>query len=239
MKNILLTGATGGIGQSICELLQNNYDIFVVGRNQIKVEQLLKKYSRIKGYFICNLSNEEQIGKMIDEISWRSIEIDILINNAGITDDSLFIRMDFEKWNNVINTNLNSTFLLTNALSRIMIKKKWGRIINITSVVGHTGNFGQSNYTASKLGIVGMSKSIASELAKRNITVNCISPGFIDTTMTDVLSEDQKKVIIDKIPMGVIGSAIDVAYCVEFLASEKSKYITGQTLHVNGGLAML
>ena len=120
-----------------------------------------------------------------------------------------------------------------------MIKKKWGRIINITSVVGHTGNFGQSNYTASKLGIVGMSKSIASELAKRNITVNCISPGFIDTTMTEVLSEDQKKVIIDKIPMGVIGSAIDVAYCVEFLASEKSKYITGQTLHVNGGLAML
>ena len=176
---------------------------------------------------------------MVIEISKKEIDFDILINNAGITNDALFLRMDFEKWKSVIDTNLNSSFLLANILSKSMIKKKWGRIVNITSVVGHTGNYGQANYSASKAGIVGMSKSIAIELAKRNITVNCISPGFIDTSMTSVLSDQQRESLIGKIPMARIGTPMDVAYCVEFLVSEKSKYITGQTLHVNGGLAML
>jgi 3-oxoacyl-[acyl-carrier protein] reductase len=147
--------------------------------------------------------------------------------------------MDYEKWSKVIQTNLNSNFLLTNFFSKQMIKKKWGRIINITSVVCHTGNAGQSNYTASKSGIIGMSKSIAAELAKRNITVNCISPGFIETEMTSDLSEEQKKLIMDKIPLNRIGQPKDVANCVKFLASDMSEYITGQTIHVNGGLAML
>jgi 3-oxoacyl-[acyl-carrier protein] reductase len=239
MKKILITGATGGIGKAVCELLKNEYEIFVVGRDKSKITNLCKEIKNIKGHFICDLSKPEQIKRISDEISKKSIEIDILINNAGVTDDSLFLRMDSSKWDKVIHTNLNSNFMLTNSVVRKMIKNKWGRIINITSVIGHTGNFGQSNYSASKAGVIGMSKSIALELAKRNITVNCVSPGFIDTNMTSILTEEQKKSIIEKIPMGTIGTPDDVAYCVEFLVSEKSKYITGQTFHVNGGIAML
>ncbi|MEE2695174.1 MAG: 3-oxoacyl-[acyl-carrier-protein] reductase [Pseudomonadota bacterium] len=239
MKRVLVTGASGGIGKAICELLHDEYEIFVIGRDKSKILNLCKEIKNIKGYFICDLSKQEDILRMIDEISDRSVEIDILINNAGVTNDSLFLRMDASKWDNVVYTNLNANFLLTNAVAKKMIKKKWGRIINITSVIGHTGNFGQSNYSASKAGVVGMSKSIALELAKRNITVNCISPGFIDTNMTGVLTDEQKESIIEKIPMGTIGKPEDVAYCVQFLASEKSKYITGQTFHVNGGIAML
>ena len=167
------------------------------------------------------------------------MKIDILINNAGITDDSLFIRMNLEKWQNVIKTNLDSNFILTNKISKQMIKNKWGRIINITSVVGHIGNIGQANYCAAKSGIIGMSKSIASELAKWNITVNCISPGFIKTNMTDSLSEENKKLITQKIPLGRIGLPDDVAKCVKFLVSDDSNYITGETIHINGGMAML
>ena len=239
MRTILLTGATGGIGSAICRLMEKKYEVFVVARNEEKLRKLLENFKFLKGHFICDLSDHDQIKKMTNEISQKSINIDILVNNAGITKDSLFLRMDFEKWNSVINTNLNSNFLLTNLISKNMIKNRWGRIINITSVIGHTGNFGQTNYSASKAGIIGMSKSIALELAKRNITVNCIAPGFIETSMTSVLNDEQKKLIIEKIPLGTIGSPEDVANCVEFLASEKSRYITGQTIHVNGGLAML
>jgi len=239
MKKLLITGANGGIGEAVCNLLGDRYEIFVLGRNKSKIKELCTKYKFIKGSFICDLNNENQITQIIKEIEKNSIDFDILINNAGITNDALFLRMDLEKWQRVIDTNLKANFLLTSALSKKMIKKKWGRIINITSVVGHTGNFGQSNYSASKAGIVGMSKSIALELAKRNITVNCIAPGFIETSMTSVLSESQRKSLIEKIPMGKIGSPLDVANCVEFLVSEKSEYVTGQTLHVNGGLAML
>ena len=239
MKTVLITGATGGIGDSICKLLVKHYEVFVVARNQEKVKKLLEKYELIKGHFICDLGDKNKIKQMVDKISEKTLNIDILINNAGITNDSLFLRMDYEKWNSVIDTNLNSNFLLTNLVSKNMIKNRWGRIINITSVIGHTGNSGQTNYSASKAGIVGMSKSIALELAKRNVTVNCVSPGFIETSMTSVLKEEQKKKILEKIPMGTIGSPDDVAHCVEFLASEKSKYITGQTIHINGGLAML
>ena len=237
MKKVLITGATGGIGEAICGLLSKEYEIFVIGRNQSKIDYLYNKYSNIKGHFLCDLGKQNEINNIITEIDEKSI--DILINNAGITNDALFVRMDINKWRNVIETNLSSNFILSNAVSKNMIKKKWGRIINITSVVGHTGNFGQANYSASKAGIIGMSKSVALELAKRNVTVNCISPGFIETSMTAVLSDQQRKSLIEKIPMGQIGSAQDVAYCVEFLVSEKSKYITGQTIHINGGLAML
>ena len=239
MRKLLITGASGGIGEAICNLLGDRYEIFVLGRNESKIKELCSKYKFIKGSFICDLSNENQICEIIKEINTNSIDFEILINNAGVTNDALFLRMDLEKWQKVIDTNLKANFLLTSALSKNMIKKKWGRIINITSVVGHTGNFGQSNYSASKAGIVGMSKSIALELAKRNITVNCIAPGFIETSMTAILSESQRKSLIEKIPMGKIGSPLDVANCVEFLVSEKSRYITGQTIHVNGGLAML
>ena len=239
MKKLLITGANGGIGEAVCNLLGDRYEIFVLGRNESKIKELCEKYKSIKGSFICDLNSENRISEIIKEINSNSVDFDILINNAGVTNDALFLRMDLEKWQKVIDTNLKANFLLTSALSKNMIKKKWGRIINITSVVGHTGNFGQSNYSASKAGIVGMSKSIALELAKRNITVNCIAPGFIETSMTSVLSDSQRESLIEKIPMGRIGSPEDVANCVEFLVSDKSKYVTGQTLHVNGGLAML
>ena len=239
MRKILLTGANGGIGEAICNSLGVKYEIFVLGRNESKIKGLCKKYKSIKGSFICDLNNENRISEIIKEINSNSVDFDILINNAGVTNDALFLRMDLEKWKHVVDTNLKSNFLLSSALSKNMIKKKWGRIINITSVVGHTGNFGQSNYSASKAGILGMSKSIALELAKRNITVNCIAPGFIETPMTAALSESQRESLIEKIPMGKIGSPKDVANCVEFLVSEKSEYVTGQTIHVNGGLAML
>ncbi len=239
MKKILITGATGGIGKEICLLLRNDYDIYAMGRNKEKLGKLQEEISSIKGTFTADLNNKKSIESFLDKINKDNIEFDILVNNAGITQDSLFIRMDYEKWSKVIQTNLNSNFLLTNFFSKQMIKKKWGRIINITSVVCHTGNAGQSNYTASKSGIIGMSKSIAAELAKRNITVNCISPGFIETEMTSELSEEQKKSIMDKIPLNRIGQPKDVANCVKFLASDMSEYITGQTIHVNGGLAML
>ncbi len=239
MRRMLITGATGGIGYEICKLLQNEYEIFVIARDESKVLSLRNELKQIKGHFICDLSDKKKVQLLLKEIANQSINVDILVNNAGMTDDSLFLRMNIEKWEKVIDTNLNSNFLLTNEISKNMIKNKWGRIINITSIIGHTGNFGQSNYSASKAGIIGMSKSIAQELAKRNITVNCISPGFIETAMTSVLSEQQKDSIINKIPMAKIGSPTNVAHCVEFLASDKSSYITGQTIHVNGGLAML
>ena len=202
MKTVLITGATGGIGDSICKLLVKHFKVFVVARNKEKVKKLLEKYELIKGHFICDLGNKNQIKQMVDKISEKTLNIDILINNAGITNDSLFLRMDYEKWNSVIDTNLNSNFLLTNLVSKNMIKNRWGRIINITSVIGHTGNSGQTNYSASKAGIVGMSKSIALELAKRNVTVNCVSPGFIETSMTSVLKEEQKKKFLKRFRWG-------------------------------------
>ena len=239
MKNVLITGASGGIGDAICEILAKDHKIFIVGRDLDKLNLVKAKYNNIENSFICDLSSNESIDNFLMQINKQNISIDILINNAGITNDSLFIRMDLQKWQNVINTNLTSTFLLSNFFSKKMIKKRWGRIINITSVVGHTGNIGQSNYTASKSGIIGMSKSIAAELAKRNITVNCISPGFIETKMTNELNEEHKTNILSNIPMGFIGKPEDVAHCVAFLASEQARYITGETIHVNGGLAML
>ncbi len=239
MKKLLLTGATGGIGRAICKVLDDDYEITVIGRSKSKVEILCKEFKNISNFFLCDLGDQKQLNILLEEISAKGVKFDILINNAGVTNDSLFLRMDKKKWDNVIQTNLNANFSLTNAISKTMIKNRWGRIINITSIIAHTGNVGQANYSASKAGLVAMSKSVAQELARRNITVNCISPGFIETDMTSVLSDDQKKAILSKIPMGKIGSPLDVANCVKFLVSEESNYITGQTIHINGGLAML
>ena len=238
-KNVLVTGATGGIGEAICNKLKKNYNLILVSRNKEKLINFMKDNKSIIKRLTCDLKDSNQIKKMIEEIFSKNLNVDILVNNAGITDDSLFIRMNYEKWQNVIKTNLDSNFLLSSSISRLMIKKKWGRIINITSIVGHTGNLGQANYVASKSGLTGMTKSIAIELAKWNITVNCVSPGFIKTNMTENLNEEQKNTIISKIPLGMIGSPDDVANCVEFLASDESRYITGETIHVNGGMAML
>ena len=239
MKKALITGATGGIGLEICKFLGNDHEIYILGRNEEKLINLSNKFSFIKEYFVCDISEVKSLQDFFEKISMKNLQIDVLVNNAGVTDDSLFLRMDLKKWNKVINTNLNSNFMISNFFSKQMIKKKWGRIVNITSVVGHTGNAGQSNYTASKAGIIGMTKSIAIELAKRNITVNSISPGFIDTEMTASLSDEQKDFIKNKIPLARIGRPEDVAYCVKFLVSDQANYITGQTIHVNGGLAML
>ena len=238
-KNVIVTGATGGIGKAICSIFSKDFNIFVIGRDLSRLKVLSQENKAIKGFFSCDLKDHNGIGKVIQKILNEFSSIDILVNNAGATDDSLFIRMDREKWQNVIDTNLNSNFFLTNLVARNMIKKRWGRIINITSIVGHTGNVGQANYSASKSGIIGMSKSIALELAKRNITVNCISPGFIETKMTNVLSEEQKEKILNQIPTGKIGSPEDVANSVFFLASDGAAYITGQTIHVNGGMTMI
>ena len=238
-KNVLVTGSTGGIGEAICNKLKKNYNLIVVSRNKEKLINFMKDNKSIIKRLTCDLKDSNQIKKMIEEIISINLNIDILVNNAGVTDDSLFIRMNYEKWQNVIKTNLDSNFLLSSSISKLMIKKKWGRIINITSIVAHTGNLGQANYVASKSGVTGMTKSIAIELAKWNITVNCVSPGFIKTNMTENLNEEQKNTIISKIPLGMIGSPNDVANCVEFLASDESRYITGETIHVNGGMAML
>ena len=238
-KNALITGATGGIGLAIVEVLSKKFNLILVARNEKKLDEISSKNNSILKCMKCDLSDVNEIKVLTEKIIKDKINVDILVNNAGINNDSLFLRMNSDKWEDVIKTNLTSNFHLTNQISKLMIKQRWGRIINITSVVGHTGNVGQANYSASKAGIIGMSKSIALELAKRNITVNCISPGFIESNMTDLLSENQKESILKKIPLESIGSPYDVAYCVNFLASEESRYITGETIHVNGGLAML
>ena len=238
-KNALITGATGGIGLAIVKVLSKKFNLILVARNEKKLDEISSKNNSILKCMKCDLSDVNEIKVLTDKIIKDKINVDILVNNAGINNDSLFLRMNSDKWEDVIKTNLTSNFHLTNQISKLMIKQRWGRIINITSVVGHTGNLGQANYSASKAGIIGMSKSIALELAKRNITVNCVSPGFIESNMTDLLSENQKESILKKIPLESIGSPYDVAYCVNFLASEESRYITGETIHVNGGLAML
>ena len=238
-KNALITGATGAIGRAIIDVLSKNFSLVLVARNEKMLDELSSTNNSIIKSIRCDLSNPEDIKVLVEKIKNDSINIDVLVNNAGINDDSLFLRMTPEKWENVIKTNLTSNFHLTSQISKLMIKQRWGRIINITSVVGHTGNFGQANYCASKAGVIGMSKSIALELAKRNVTVNCISPGFIESNMTDLLSDNQKEIILKKIPLETIGTPYDVAHCVKFLASDESRYITGETIHVNGGLTML
>tara|TARA_B100000035_G_scaffold29386_1_gene22563 strand:- start:571 stop:1305 length:735 start_codon:yes stop_codon:yes gene_type:complete len=237
-KKILVTGASGGIGNSIVEkLVENDANILASGTRIEKLEELQKKFKNIK-ILKFDISQTENIEEFIENASKQIGGLDCVINNAGITQDNLAIRMSIEEWKKVIDINLTSTFLISKFSIKKMLKNKKGKIINITSVVGHTGNLGQTNYTASKAGIVAMSKSLALEYAKKNININCISPGFIKTAMTDKIDDKFKEVIISKIPSARLGDPEDVANAVLFLASSQSDYINGETLHVNGGMYM-
>lgn len=239
-KKVLITGASGGIGEILAQKFHEaGYFVILSGRNILKLNKITKQLKKNFDVLSCDLDSSESIKIFCKDLEKKHERIDVLINNAGVTDDSLFIRMDEKKWDNVLETNLKSNFYLTNFFIKGMLKNKWGRIINITSVVCHTGNPGQSNYCASKAAIIGMSKSIAMEVARRGITVNCISPGFIETSMTESLNSDQKENILAKIPMAKIGKPEDVANSAIFLASDNSEYITGQTIHVNGGITMI
>jgi len=237
-KNVIVTGASGGIGNSIIEKFNEaGANIIASGTKTEKLEELKNKFKNIK-ILKFDISQSEKIEEFIENATNELGGLDCIINNAGITKDNLAIRMGLEEWKNVININLTSTFLMSKFAIKKMLKNKKGKIVNIASVVGHTGNLGQANYTASKAGIIAMSKSLALEYAKKNINVNCISPGFIKTAMTDKIDEKFKEVIISKIPSGRLGSAEDIANAVLFLASTKSDYINGETLHVNGGMYM-
>ena len=237
-KNIIVTGATGGIGNSIIQRL-NDYgaNILASGTKDEKLKELKSKYENIK-ILKFDISQNNKIEEFIENASRELGGIDCIVNNAGITQDNLSIRMSLEEWKKVIDINLTSTFLMSKFAIKKMLKNKKGKIINITSVVGHSGNVGQANYTASKAGIVAMSKSLALEYAKKNINVNCISPGFIKTAMSDKIDDKFKEIIISKIPSARLGEPEDIANAVLFLASDLSNYINGETLHVNGGMYM-
>ena len=238
-KKIIITGATGGIGNSIVKRLSDaGAKILATGTRIEKLEELKSKFNNID-ILKFDISKGEEIEEFIENATKQlGGGLDCLINNAGITQDNLAIRMNIDEWKKVIDINLTSTFLLSKFAVKKMLKNKYGKIINITSVVGHTGNLGQANYTASKAGIVAMSKSLAIEYAKKNININCISPGFIKTDMTDKIEEKFKEAIISKIPSSRLGEPEDVANAVHFLASDQSNYINGETIHVNGGMYM-
>ena len=238
-KKIIITGATGGIGNSIVKRLSDaGAKILATGTRIEKLEELKSKFNNID-ILKFDISKGEEIEAFIENATKQlGGGLDCLINNAGITQDNLAIRMNIDEWKKVIDINLTSTFLLSKFAVKKMLKNKYGKIINITSVVGHTGNLGQANYTASKAGIVAMSKSLAIEYAKKNININCISPGFIKTEMTDKIDEKFKEAIISKIPSSRLGEPEDVANAVLFLASDQSNYINGETIHVNGGMYM-
>ena len=238
-KNIIVTGASGGIGNSIIEkFIETGANILATGTRVEKLEQLKNKYNQIK-ILKFDISQSDKIDEFIDNaMTELGGSLDCLVNNAGVTQDNLAIRMSLDEWKKVIDINLTSTFLLSKAAIKKMLKNKSGKIVNITSVVGHTGNLGQANYTASKAGIVAMSKSLAIEYAKKNININCISPGFIQTAMTDKLDDKFKEAIISKIPSARLGEPADIANAVVFLCSNKASYINGETLHINGGMYM-
>ncbi len=238
-KNIIITGASGGIGNSIVKKLSEaGANILASGTRVEKLEELKKKFDNVK-ILKFDISLTDKIDDFIEN-STKELggTLDCLINNAGITQDNLGIRMSLQEWQKVIDINLTSTFLISKFAIKKMLKNKSGKIVNITSVVGHTGNVGQVNYTASKAGIIAMSKSLAIEYAKKNININCISPGFIKTTMTEKIDNKFKEVIISKIPSARLGEPADVANAVLFLSSDQSNYINGETLHVNGGMYM-
>ena len=238
-KNIIVTGATGGIGNSIIKKLSEaGANILASGTRIEKLEELKKNLEKIK-ILKFDISQNDKIEEFIENATKElGGSLDCIINNAGITQDNLAIRMSLEEWQKVIDINLTSTFLMSKFAIKKMLKNKSGKIVNITSVVGHTGNLGQANYTASKAGIIAMSKSLAIEYAKKNINVNCISPGFIKTAMTDKIDEKFKEVIISKIPSARLGEPDDIANAVLFLTSDQSNYINGETIHVNGGMYM-
>lgn len=238
-KNIIVTGATGGIGNSIVKKLDDcGANILASGTRLEKLQELKKVYKNIK-ILKFDISQSEKIEEFIENATKElGGSLDCLVNNAGITQDNLAIRMSLDEWQKVINVNLTSTFLMSKFSIKKMLKNKSGKIINITSVVGHTGNIGQANYTASKAAIVAMSKSLAIEYGKKNININCISPGFIKTAMTDKMDDKFKEAIISRIPAARLGEPDDIANAVLFLASNQSNYVNGETLHVNGGMYM-
>lgn len=241
-KIALVTGATRGIGSAIATHLGEEGAIVIgTATTQAGVDKIKARFEQLGikgGALIMDVADKDSVNNALESIQSSYGSPSILVNNAAITKDNLFLRMKEEEWSDVMTTNLNSIFSLTKACVRNMLKNKWGRIINIGSVVGTTGNPGQTNYAAAKAALVGFSKSLAQELASRNITVNVIAPGFIDTDMTRSLSDDQKQQLLDKIPMQRLGQAQDIADAVTFLASDKAAYITGQTLHINGGMYM-
>ncbi len=239
-KKIFLTGASGGIGTSICnKFLNNNYTLVLTSSSSEKLNILKNQYGDQHYYYKLDLLDSNNLQEHLNEISKDHKDISVILNNAGKTHDNLIFRMKNDQWNEVLQTNLNSNYQIIKSLLPNMLSNKYGKIIGISSIVGSTGNPGQANYVASKSGLVGLYKSIALEVAKRNINVNIISPGFISTSMTDNLNEEQKKQYLSRIPMMRFGNPIDVANLVFFLSSDDSSYITGQNFHINGGMLMV
>ena len=237
-KKVLITGATGGIGNCLIKKFDSlNARVIATGTNEEKLENLKKNFSNIHVEKF-KLEQHDKIDDFINNVHDKLEGLDILVNNAGITLDNLSIRLTEGDWKKVLDINLTSTFLMCKSAIKKMLKKKYGKIINITSIVGHTGNLGQANYAASKAGVVAFSKSLAIEYAKKNININCVSPGFIKTEMTDKINDEFKKNLISKIPSGNLGTGEDVSNCVAFLASDMATYINGETIHVNGGMYM-
>jgi len=238
-KKALITGASGGIGKEIAKvLIEHNAEVCISGRNLEELNALKKSLGEKCYAVACDLSKKDEITELIRKTDEFLGHIDILINNAGITKDNIFLRMSEKEWEDVLNVNLNSTFSILKLITKGMVKRKYGRIINISSVVGVTGGAGQVNYSASKAGLIGLTKSLSQEIATRNITVNCIAPGFIETPMTEKLDDKRKDAILNSIPMNRIGTPKDLSSAIIFLASQESSYITGQTIHINGGLYM-
>jgi len=239
-RKALVTGASGGIGEAIARALHKQGAIVGLhGTRQEKLEALASDLGERVKVFTANLADRSQVKELAAKAEAELEGVDILVNNAGITRDGLFVRMSEEDWDAVLDTNLTATFLLTRDLTHPMMRRRWGRIINISSVVGVTGNPGQANYCASKAGLIGFSKSLAQEIATRNVTVNCVAPGFIETAMTEKLNEKQRDSIMGVIPMKRMGAGEDIAGAVAFLASNEAAYVTGQTIHVNGGMVMI
>ena len=240
-KVALVTGASGGIGGAIAQALHAQGATVVLSGTRAEALDAIKAQLGSRAHSApCNLADTASVEALPKAAEAAAgAPIDILVNNAGITRDNLFLRMKDEEWDQVIAVNLTAAFRLSRAVLRGMMKKRWGRIVSITSVVGATGNPGQANYAAAKAGLVGMTKSLAAEIASRNITVNCVAPGFVVTPMTDALTEEQKKALFERIPVGRFGTPQDIAAAVVYLASEEAGYVTGQTLHANGGMAMI
>ena len=238
-KKALITGASGGIGKEIARTLDSfGAEICISGRNSEELNSLNNTVNQECKIITCDLTKDNDITNLVKRAEEELGQIDILVNNAGITKDNIFLRMSDEEWDQVLKVNLYSTFKILKLATKGMVKRKYGRIINITSVVGVTGGPGQVNYSSSKAGFIGMTKSLSQELASRNITVNCIAPGFIDTPMTSDLDENRKAKVLSSIPANRFGSPEDLSTSILFLASEESSYITGQTIHINGGLYM-
>ena len=237
-KKILITGATGGIGKALVKKFTSlQGDVLATGTKNEKLDLLKNEFPEIN-ILKFDISEHSKIEEFIENVSSQLVGLDVLVNNAGINMDNLSLRMKDEEWKKVIDVNLGATFFLCKHAIKKMLKNKYGRIVNITSIVGHTGNLGQANYAASKAAIIGMSKSLAIEYAKKNITINCVSPGFIQSNMTDKIVESIKAVLTSRIPMSKLGTGEDVSNTVAFLSSDAASYITGQTLHVNGGMYM-